>query len=338
MESGKEVLRQMIDLTNVITDLEILHQYRFISYEGFCFTTLGNIGSQANIFDAIVIRNPSDADCFSPKFKGFSIHSLSEHIDFINANQIEKAIVIACDISFLEKCPTLKYLHIIPADCAYHFDFSPLYCLKGLKGINCATEYGTHFTKKCSLDYRYMPDIEDADIAGAGHRFFNELPILKRLNVSRVKATDASNLFSSIHLERLDITQCSIKSLSGIEETCGLKELGLFYNRSLNDVGAIVACGKTLTTLAIESCGMISDFSFLYELPNIEYLQLNGCNKLESLAFLKNMKKLKVLNFNLDVLDGDLTPCLSIPYVYLGRNRKNFNLKNSDLPKGKTKT
>ena len=35
----------------------------------------------------------------------------------------------------------------------------------------------------------------------------------------------------------------------------------------------------------------------------------------------------------MNVLDGDLTPCMKIPYVYCERNRKHYNLKNKDLPR-----
>ena len=37
--------------------------------------------------------------------------------------------------------------------------------------------------------------------------------------------------------------------------------------------------------------------------------------------------------FSMNVLDGDLTPCMKIPYVYCERNRKHYNLKNKDLPR-----
>lgn len=33
------------------------------------------------------------------------------------------------------------------------------------------------------------------------------------------------------------------------------------------------------------------------------------------------------------VEDGDLTPCLQVPYVHSVKNRKEYNLKDKDLPK-----
>jgi hypothetical protein len=36
----------------------------------------------------------------------------------------------------------------------------------------------------------------------------------------------------------------------------------------------------------------------------------------------------------MNVLDGNLTPCLDLSYVYSARSRKHYNLKDSKLPKG----
>lgn len=37
-----------------------------------------------NVLYAIVVRNPAECECWSPK-KGRSIHSLDEHIEFIRS-------------------------------------------------------------------------------------------------------------------------------------------------------------------------------------------------------------------------------------------------------------
>lgn len=35
----------------------------------------------------------------------------------------------------------------------------------------------------------------------------------------------------------------------------------------------------------------------------------------------------------MNVIDGDLTPCLDLSYVYSEKDRRHFNLKDKDLPK-----
>ena len=70
------------------------------------------------------------------------------------------------------------------------------------------------------------------------------------------------------------------------------------------------------------------------ELENLELLELSGSNELPSLSFLKKMKRLKTFIFSMNVKDGDVTPCLGLSYVYSEKNRKHYNLKDIELPKG----
>ena len=91
---------------------------------------------------------------------------------------------------------------------------------------------------------------------------------------------------------------------------------------------------KTLKALRIENCPKIEDFSVLGELENLELLELTGSNVLPNLDFIKTMKNLKTFICNMNVLDGDLTPCLNLSYVYVEPIRRHYNLKDADLPKG----
>lgn len=76
------------------------------------------------------------------------------------------------------------------------------------------------------------------------------------------------------------------------------------------------------------------DFSPLYAMEKLEFLELCGSNLLPNLHFLGSLKNLKTFIFDYNVLDGDITPCLGISYVYCMRGRKHYNLKDKDLPKG----
>ena len=67
----------------------------------------------------------------------------------------------------------------------------------------------------------------------------------------------------------------------------------------------------------------------------LEFLKLRGGNSLPSLAFMKELPNLKTFVFNMEVLDGDLSPCLNLSWAYSERNRKCYNLRDSDLPKRK---
>ena len=69
-------------------------------------------------------------------------------------------------------------------------------------------------------------------------------------------------------------------------------------------------------------------------MDNLELLELSGSNVLPNLDFVKTMVKLKTFVFNMNVLNGDLSPCLNLSYVFSEKNRKHYNLKEKDLPKG----
>ena len=167
-----------------------------------------------------------------------------------------------------------------------------------------------------------------------GKKNYNNIKTVKSLGVSNYKEADLTNLFSSSILDTLIVIQCKIKSLEGLQKSEKMQCLYLYYNRSLQDISALSKVKKTLRTLRIENCPKIEDFSVLGELENLELLELSGGNTLSSLSFLKSMKNLKTFAFSMNVLDGDLSPCLNLSYVYSERNRKHYNLKNADLPKG----
>ena len=142
-------------------------------------------------------------------------------------------------------------------------------------------------------------------------------------------------MFCSKELDTLHMMQCGIYSLNGIETSHKMQCLYLHYNRSLNDINALKKVKHTLKALRIENCPKITDFTVLKELENLELLELSGSNILPNLNFLKTMKNLKTFTFSMNVLDGDLSPCMALSYVYSEKDRKYYNLKDADLPKGK---
>ena len=320
----------MINLNEVITDASILLK-RYTIRDGFPFTTITHPG---NVYDAIVIKYPQNVQCSVYTALTGSNRSLEEQIDFINENKIEKALIIAENIDFISKCPTLKHIQIIPADTAGNdFDYSPLYKLSNIKSLDCHTEYGPLENLSTAIDYSGFSNLESVSLSCFGHKNFNTLKTLKSIGVSGYKEHDLTDLFSSSILDTLMMIQCSNKSLKGIEKSKKVQCLYLYYNRSLRDITALREVRKTLKALRIECCPRIEDFSVLGGLENLELLELTGGNSLPDLSFLKKMKNLKTFIFNMNVLDGDLSPCLNLSYVYSEKNRKHYNLKDSQLPK-----
>lgn len=319
------------EIKEVITDGNVFWK-RYIFRNGFPFTT---ITSPANVYDAIVVKYPKDVPCFSPRMIGSS-YSLEEQIEFINRYGIEKALIIAENIDFITMCPTLKHLRIVPADSSGDgFDYSPLYEMPQIKDLSCPTIYGRREEFSTYIDCAKINGLESIGIANSRYKNFHTVETLKDLILTYYEKKDLSEAFSSSILDTLSIFQSKIRTLEGIQKSQKMQCLYLYYNRSLQDISALKKVKSTLRTLRIENCPKINDFSVLGELENLEFLELSGSNELPDLDFLKTMKNLKTFIFSMNVKDGDLTPCLDLSYVRSRRNRKHYNLKDKELPKGK---
>lgn len=312
----------------------VIENYDFnhcVERDGFIFTA---VTEPANVLDAIVIRNPENSTAISPK-KTFSLKTLEEHIAIINQYKIEKACVIAENIDFLIRCPSLKYIQVIPARSAKdNFDYSPLYKMPEIKYLMVDTEYGDYDCQYVTtIDYSQIKGLLEVWISGKGHENYNQIVTVEQMYISNLKMDDFSKLNNCKKIKKLDVMQTKIKNIKGIEHFQELQELNLDYERSLYDVSDVVKVADTLRALSISNCPKITDFSFLNQMVNLEYLELNGKNILSDLQFLKRMPRLKCFVFSMKIEDRDLSPCLNIPYVYSQKNRKGYNLKDKDLPK-----
>ena len=265
----------------------------YIIRDGYSFSR--NFGDNLKVFDAIVIRNPPDCRNMSPMC-GYSKRTLDEHIKLVNDNKLEKAIIVANNIEFIAECPSLKYI-----------------------------------TK---IGYAAFENLEELYVFYEGHYGYEKLPSLKKLHIAFNKElVYLQDGFCCENLQEIDIIQCRIKNLRKLERASKLQTISLSYNRSLNDLSDLVHLQRSLKNLEIENCPQISNFDFLKELHELEYLRLYGNNTIENLNFLVDMPKLRVFTFSVNVEDGDLRPCMQIPYAYCARKRKHYNLSDRDLPK-----
>ena len=261
---------------------------------------------------------------------------MQEHIEFINQYQIEQALIIAENIDFITKCPSLKHLRIIPADSACdNFDYSPLYEMPQIKSLQCPTIYGLKEEYSTSIDCAKIKGLEQIHIANERYENYNTVKTLTGLSFSHYRESDLMKAFSSSVLNTLSIFQSRIKTLDGIQKSPNLQCLYLYYNRTLTDIDALKKVKGSLKALRIENCPQINDFSVLGYLENLELLELSGRNQLSNLNFIKTMKNLKTFIFSMNVMDGDLSACLNLSYVHCQKSRKHYNLKDNQLPKGK---
>ena len=319
----------MHGLDEVITDSFTLRQ-NYLFRNGYMFTS----STQSNIYDAIVIKNPPRCRAWCPQYS-FSDYSLEEHIALINQYQLEKAVIIAEDISFITRCPSLRYINIIPADTAPdHFDYSPLYDMPNIEDLTCRTAYGGSSEHlHTTVDYSKIKGVRNLGVSGKGHINYHLVDSLEELYISCDKThQNLSAISSSQNLKRIRFIQCGLRSLDGIEQFKNMQCLSFCYMRSLHDISQLSRAEDSLRALCIENCPKITDFSVLHNLVNLEHLELCGKNELPNLDFLKQMKKLKTFVFSMNVKNGDLSPCLQLPYASTLRNHKHYNLKDKDLP------
>ena len=284
--------------------------------------------------DALVIYNPPSTLITSPVLLR-SKKTLEEHIAYLRDNNIKKAIVVAENIQFLSQCPGLEYLWVLPGMDSVDFDYSPVYTMPNLKWLSCRTTAGLDDRQVASVDYSQFKGLRRLCVSGAqGHENVNLAGNVVSLIFDQgfPKAKDLKNYIPGKELRNFSICASPITSLHGIEQAMKLRYLSLSYNRRLTDISSLSSLRDTLARIEIDACGRIESFSVLETLTNLEFLALKGSNTLPNLSFLKYMPKLKYLYLTMNVADGDLSLCQSIPYVRI-QNRKHYSHKNQDLPK-----
>ena len=138
-------------------------------------------------------------------------------------------------------------------------------------------------------------------------------------------------------LESLAGTNIDTLSISGgrlctleVSEQIPLKVLSLSYLRRLESLSGVEAL--PLKMLELDHCSKISDFDLLRE-STVEYLLLYGGNRLNDIGFISDMRCLRRAMLDVFVGNGDLSPLDSLEKAVILTDKKNFNRKNSDLPK-----
>ena len=286
------------------------------------------------IYDSLLVFCPDSARACGGYY-GPPERTLEEHIALINAMKLEKTTIIAKDISFLPRCPSLKELSIQHAHGQETpLDFSPLYEMPEIRSLSIAApNMGLAKGPAIHIDFTKLRGLRRLALCTNEPFNYPLVPTLETLWLANDKRhSDMSGISCSQKLKSLQLLQCGTKSLNGIRKY-PLQRLDMSYLRGMADISALSDCAQTLRSLSIEACGKIKDFSCLYDLVNLEHLMLRGSNTLPSLDFLRRMPKLKTFVFSMSVEDGDLKPCLEIPYTSCDKIKRHYNLKEKDLPK-----
>lgn len=290
----------------------------------------------SNPYDTILINNVEVNDRNSV-LHYLPYHDIEKYVKYINDKKIKNAIIFTSDILYLPRCPSLQMIRIMSSwNSLKDFDFSPLYDMPNVKYILCQNKYGPQKQHVRDIDYSKIKGLISLSLeVNNGTLNFNKVETLKSLCIRGFKGKngDLTDLFCSKELDTLDLIRSTVRSLNGIDKSKKMQCLYLRYNRNLSDISALRDVKNSLRALEIQNCAKIKDFSVLGELDNLQLLRLSGSNNLPNLDFIKSMKNLKTFTCEMNVVDGNLTPCLNLSYVYF-QNRKHYNLKDKELPKG----
>ena len=314
-----------------------MEDYEFVSIrDNFAFTSIHHPLTKN---DAIIVQ---DQGCVRYQEYKIPDHTEEEYVEYINRNRIESAKIEVSDLAFLRRCPSLKYLCIsLRRDATEDFDYSPLYDLPEVRAVSCqnvADDFSGY-----PIDYPLV-EIDYAKIHGLLD--LSVQPNKKTLNIEKIdtlrslyivsyksKTKNLQTLFSSRNLQQLIMVMGNQKSLDGIEKSEKLQILYLYYARSLQDISALEKVKKTLKVLCLDHCPKIEDYSVLEKMENLQTLMIYGNHKISDIQFISKIKSLKRFRFSVNILDGDLSPCLKLEEATSMTNRKHYNLKDEELPK-----
>jgi hypothetical protein len=232
-------------------------------------------------------------------------------IDF--ANLSSDSVDRLCSDS---RIPGLKYVHVVSAGGA----LDGLGNFRGLRQISFAMPV-EHF------DFSCFPHLQEVGgVWTSGWCGLDKCQELSRFRVSRFKGkvADIPNL---ANLERIDLIQTTILSLSGLEHAAKLKILEISYAGKFHSIQAIADVSATLERLVFDKCKNIEDVGALRQLRNVTWLSLVDCGHISSVGFLEGMGRLhSFVALGTKILSGDLTPILSsksLRYVAID-NRKSY--------------
>lgn len=260
-----------------------------------------------------------------------SKRTLEEHIRFINENNVENIRVCADSIDFIERCQGLECIDVVVPAYKDKFDFSPLYRMENVRAVGCFIE--CQAVENVNLDCSKIRGLKQVCAGGKGATGFQVITNLEGLHLVNYEGEYISDYFCSPKMKYLDLYDCKIRNLKGIQIAKELKWIDFLELPLLDDILALEEVAESVEALRIEECPRIKDFSVLEKFINLRHLELRGTNKIQNLRFLNYMKHLKTFVFDMNIVDGDLLPCMQIPLVDCVKKRKHYNMKNSELPK-----
>jgi protein phosphatase 1 regulatory subunit 7 len=227
------------------------------------------------------------------------------------------------NVDFFREYPEVKHISIsegIP-------DISGI---NGLLALRSAIISG----KNRRIDFSFFPQLEvfNADWSP----YFENLD--KCINLYSLsmhhytpKSKDITGLSQLSWLSKLKINQSNISSFHGLEEFSQLEELQFNYCSKLEKLCCLEKSSNSIKSLICDYCKAIKNHDYVTTLKVLSTLAFNDCGYLPSIKFIKKISSLESFRFgDTDVIDGDMSPCIGLNYVYFS-NKRHFSHKVEEI-------
>ncbi len=268
-----------------------------VNIEGF------KVYSNLNGTKSIIIRSDRIDDCMrvyrEKSLDGVAItidhgYELS-NVDFLTRYPFIKRLSISNGISDINGIYSLESLESLIISGKRKIDFSPFSLLKELRA-----EWSPHFLNL---------------------RMCRNLKVLALSNFSP-SSRDCTAISDLGWVNKLQITQSTIKNLRGLENFYQLDELQIDYGTKLENICSLENSKETLVSLLFDHCKAIQNHQYVIKLKQLGTLAFNHCGTMTSIEFIKKIPKLKSFRFvGTDVADGNIAPCLGLDYASFSDKR-----------------
>jgi Leucine-rich repeat (LRR) protein len=180
------------------------------------------------------------------------------------------------------------------------------------------------------IDFSWFPWLKSVSLSWRRGVFKNtQLNNLDELRIWKYSNKDLTELEGFPYIKHLQLVQAKCENLEGIEKLDNLENLDVYYMSKLTDISALAL--DSLRFLAIENSKKIMGYNSIGKCHNLEKLYIHDSAPIDSLAFVNQLKNIKSFRFiNTDVLDGDMSPLLTVPDVCFTQKR-HFSHKLTDF-------
>lgn len=255
-----------------------------------------------------------------------------EDINFITTHLHEKNIAVSMDmLKYLSYFPKTKNLVLMPG----FFEEKDLLCLYKLKELqSLIIDYeNVDGEFKYQIDLSKFPHLEYL-FSKRSDNFCN----LEKSNSMRSLtvlywAQKNLEIIKECKIDTLCIFNGKLVSLQGLKTISTLVVLSL-HNLKIQAVEEINQL-KKIKILEIENCNKINITDL--ENPYLEYFIFSGNTILPNIEFIKKLVSLKRIILDVKIENGDISILQTFQHAVILTDRKNFNLKNNQLPKSNIK-